>query len=919
MTRDVKVAINLKETTSALAESILQGALTLLGGDGISAGISALVKAVTSIRIDSEPGEKAWALAMLCFSLAISDLKSLPDTDEAALREVFRDAFNAAKAEVDQGEQYVPANFLDRPTTLPVYQLLRDIMVAKKDVFRPNVVEAADVLKYRLDAAFNLTMFEMFVRRQDLFNSLMPALSSPGVKAAEQELNWITYRKKLIYDFEVKPVFGQEGKKISLSQLYVGLRGYWPKENLDPKSAKMYDLRDTHEIGQLDELLNDWLHLNIDDDFIRLIGGGPGSGKSTTLKALTRKVADRLDLRPLFVPLQHIDLEGNLRDSINRFFLDTTNSPFTRPPLARESIEDGPPLLLIFDGLDELAKPGEAANEVISLFSSKLMTLISALKGDGGKQIKVIISGRMPAFQAAMRHMSPPKAGCIEVYGFTGLAPGKQKKKDLWNNDQRATWWIKYAKVTGAAVEIPPAFKSRELQSITHEPLLCYLLVLSGFATTNWKLAAENPNRIYKTLIDSVWERGWGEGTSKRQGPGKTLTKRDFNILMQTIALAAWQGGDTRVASESDFYPAIGMTQAGEAWNNFKRDSGSDVTNLAMNFYLKASEGRYRGFEFTHKSFGDYLAARSLLDVAYDVRLLLPRRVDHAIGDWLKATGAGLLTDEVLKFLRDEVRLRVTEKQEGYSVQEIITFKEAFESLVNVVLLDGFPAGIGNLTWRAAEARQRNAEVMLWAILNSLSLTLEVLGKNEEKLVKVEWPNSDSLHFLLTRLRSSVFLLFEHAAFKCFANIVAPHSQLFGLNLAEVDLHGAQMAHSSFFCCVLISANMENADFTGSHFSRAFLVGASFDNSVLTRSSFVDAILQDTSFEDAQLEGCVISESSLIWASLQKFKENSKNLFYRKTVFEVSKDERLSFFEKVSSVQDLLNFIPEENVVVEDD
>src|SRR3954454_9755467 len=78
------------------------------------------------------------------------------------------------------------------------------------------------------------------------------------------------------------------------------------------------------------------------------------------------------------------------------------------------------------------------------------------------------------------------------------------------------------------------------VKGVTHEPLLCYLLVLSGFAAENWEQAAENPNRIYKSLVDSIWQRGWGEGDAKRQGAGRTLSKADFNTLMQTIALAAW-------------------------------------------------------------------------------------------------------------------------------------------------------------------------------------------------------------------------------------------------------------------------------------------------------------------------------------------------------------------------------------------
>ena len=84
------------------------------------------------------------------------------------------------------------------------------------------------------------------------------------------------------------------------------------------------------------------------------------------------------------------------------------------------------------------------------------------------------------------------------------------------------------------------------LRGLTDEPLLCYLLALSGYAVDNWEEAAENRNRIYERLVNEIWKRGWGDGG--RQGAGKSLTQTHFNRLMETIALAAWRGGDTRVA-----------------------------------------------------------------------------------------------------------------------------------------------------------------------------------------------------------------------------------------------------------------------------------------------------------------------------------------------------------------------------------
>jgi hypothetical protein len=617
MTREVKLKVRWKELSSKLGEVVAQGFLTALGGDGISAGISALMGAMSNIKVDAEPGEKAWSLGVLCFAWALDELKTLPGTDVSTLRQALDDALAEAKTQVDDGQEYVPITFLERPTTLPLYRALRDAIVARKNTFRFGISESDDALRARFDSAYDHAMFEVYSRRPDVYQSLGSIFSSTTTLAAERQINWTTYRSRLKYEFEVRPVFGQEATRLSLAQLYVPLRGYWPKDGSATENRGIRSLSHTHDVLMLDDELDKWVRSSSEDDAIRLIGGGPGSGKSTTLRAFARRMADRQDLRPLFIPLQHIDLEGDLREAVNRYFVDRTSGSFTQAPLSRTTIEDGPPLLLIFDGLDELARPGEAANEVVNLFSTKLANMISSLRGDGSKSIRVVVSGRMPSFQAARRYISPPKHGCLEVYGFTPPEYQASKEGTLWSLDQRPIWWRQYASLVGASPEIPPAFTSNQLKGITHEPLLCYLLVLSGFATANWEQAAENPNRIYKTLVDSIWDRGWGEGRAKRQGPGRTLSKADFNILMQTIALAAWQGGDTRVATEHAFGKAVKIAQAEDAWESFKNDNGPYVTNLAMNFYMKAAETGQRGFGFTHKTFGDYLAARAIFDIRY--------------------------------------------------------------------------------------------------------------------------------------------------------------------------------------------------------------------------------------------------------------------------------------------------------------
>lgn len=877
MTRAVRLTVDWPSLTTRLSEVLAQGFLTALGGDGTSSALAALFGAVGSIKVAAPPGEKAWSLTALGLAWSLDQIRSDTNIEDSALRDAMHRAINSAKKSIDEGEQIVPVTFLDRPTTLPIYHVLRDAIVAEKDVFRRGVYESDASLAARLDSAFDRALFEILSHRYDVYRSLSEALNAPGKESSERQINWTAYRSRIIDEFEIKPVFGQETTKVSLSQLYIPLRAIWKKPEDNSQENEAFDISETHEICMLEESLISWIESNNNnDDNIRLIGGGPGSGKSTSLKSIARIVADRPEWRPLFIPLQRLSLEGDLRDAINRFFTDKSGGAFTQGPLTRTAVEDGPPLLLIFDGLDEISRPGEAANEIVNLFATKMSNLVAALRGDGAKTVKVIASGRMPAFQAAKRFLSPPPGGCLEVYGYGPLRHSIRTPQELWKLDQRQHWWKKYAQLLNLTTELPAAFASSRLASITHEPLLCYLLVLSGYATANWEEAAENPNRIYKALIESVWYRGWGDGNQRRQGPGKTLTLPDFNALMQTIALAAWQGGDTRVASETSFSAAINITRNQRSWQNFKTDNGEDVTNLAMNFYLKSSEGDQRGFEFTHKSFGDYLAARAILDVAFDLPALISRNVDYAMNDWLIATGSGLLTQEILTFMRDEVRLRINDSAPEISPEDVCRLKLAFERLISTILMDGLPANKLSGAWRLVESKQRNAEIMAWSVVNSLVLGLETKSNNN-LAIKVDWPDKlTSFHSLLRRIGDVSSL--NNVALKCFSYISAPTSNLFGLSLMGIDLRGANLEGATLAGCHLISANLRNANLRNADFQRAMLDRAELHGADLSGADLADARLEGTEWDGATLDGAKISELSLLFADLEYFERVRRNL-----------------------------------------
>ena len=837
---DVKISGEWKELASTLTASV--GEFFIKGPlDAASSAFSALIKFVSSLQMSASAGYRAWHLTVICFAWSVDQVFN--NVDKKNLLKIIRMAVSESRTLAEKEGLLLPIDFIERPTNFYLFQNLRrffleEALVGYDDNFKEEILN-------KINSSFARSIFEVFSKRPDQFKPLVEALDVPGAASAEMSLAWTSYRSKLSYEFNVRPVFGQEDSRISLSQLYIPLRGFWVKEK-----TEIYDIyesmspKENFNVVLLDEYLYDWSFQKDGSDWLRLIGGGPGSGKSTTLKSLASRISESESLRVLFIPLQYIDLEKDLRESINSFFVDSADSAFTQPPLSRLSIEDGPPLVLIFDGLDELVAPGEAAKEVVGTFANRLSNLVSAISTNGERLVKVIVSGRMPAFQSAAKYLTPPPHGALETCGFLPISPTSDEQSSIWQIDQRPIWWKQYAKLTGQSEAVPEAFSNEQLSGITHEPLLCYLLVLAGYATERWELAAENRNRIYEALVNSVYERGWGEGTAKRLGPGRTLSKPDFNKLMETIALAAWLGGDARVASEDKFIESIDITNAHDAWSSFCDDNGSDVTNLAMNFYFKASERSQRGFEFTHKSFGEYLSARALLYIAKEVGLQSIKKQDYAMQDWFKSTRTGHLSKEVFDFLRDEVSWVISEGGTD-DVDEILDLKSQFQNIAKRVSVEGFPPSISQSNWRKLEIEQANSECSIWAVLNACANALYKYGYSDKCIVEIGWEDEDGLSEIILRLGR-----FESSAiiYQCLGYLNMEGQTLSGIYSHDVNFDGSILRNSLIASSNMFSGSFENADLEGCrfyesriekmNFSGAYVDGMIFHASKIKYSNF---------------------------------------------------------------------------------
>ncbi len=469
--RTAEFKISKSDIASGLVETV--GNFVLKGwADGGVSGLLSLTKVITSANIEESVEARAWRIVILSFAWSIGHIVDQGAVDKVVAANTLQDVMQNIKNEVENSDYRIDADFLKYPASLNLYNLVKNRFIdelVKRGALRDYEREPTS---YKINIAFNRAVFEVWSRRTDYFQPISDIIASPGYDAVRQDAAWLSNSYALKHAFSVAPVFGQSD--ISLEQLYVPLRAFW-QEAKEPDGVKMEpELLDSEiHFTYLEEAIDEWMSNKDDTDWLRLIGGGPGSGKSTSLKAIASKYADRLDWRTLYVPLQHIGISGDLRESVNSYFTWLGGGAFNQPPLSRDSAESGPPFLLIFDGLDELIAPNQAASDVIVGFASKLNSLMLSLQGDSLRQHKVIVSGRLPSFQLATKLIHAPAHGRLEVFGFTPYSDYPEHALNAIETiDQRPEWWKKYSTSKQIDDKVPAAFESSQLEGITHEHLL---------------------------------------------------------------------------------------------------------------------------------------------------------------------------------------------------------------------------------------------------------------------------------------------------------------------------------------------------------------------------------------------------------------------------------------------------------------
>lgn len=322
--------------------------------------------------------------------------------------------------------------------------------------------------------------------------------------------------------------------------------------------------------------------------------------------------------------------------------------------------------------------------------------------------------------------------------------------KTLLQEDLRNQWWQNYGAVSGREFAAMPQELSRDnLSEITAQPLLNYLMALSYVRGNLTISETTNLNQIYADLLGGIYDRGWE--SSQRPALEGVSSSEDFSRVLEEVALAVWHGNGrtTTVATITQYCEQSGLQSLLPSLQAGTETTG--VMQLLLAFYFRQSGSIPQGektFEFTHKSFGEYLTACRIVRGLHDIHNQLEIRKQNAdsgldektaLVKWVKLCGPSPIDQYLMEFLRNEMRLQ--------NPAEVKQWQEMLCGLIEIVLKQGLPMEKLSLaTYHEANRQAKNAEETLLVALSACACCTEERSK-------INWPTPEAFGTWLHRLR----------------------------------------------------------------------------------------------------------------------------------------------------------------------
>ncbi|MBB3035146.1 NACHT domain-containing protein [Alteriqipengyuania lutimaris] len=685
-----------------------------------------------------------------------------------------------------------------------------------------NSIDASNLLR-RADGQFAEALHAEWLENGDRYQTLKEEKVSPFFSAKEKFIEWSDYRAHLVSLIH-RNVFDET---FSLKDIYVDTPLYFITKkkkfgNSDIRSSDI-DLNLRPQAGMTGSEIKKFLCQDKGHSFAALTGG-PGSGKSSLSYMAAAELASE-GRNILLLQLHLLDIQDSFASAISSYFQETR---FFRMhnPLDEGTAER--PLLIILDGLDEIQMQGRAAHESAKDFVADALRWLDRKNSGDDLRAKILFTGRDLAVQSAEASFR----GDGKIFHLLSYyTPPEERRRyenaEVLNDDLRDVWWAKYALLTNRVIKsMPENLRRGELGSVTSQPLLNYLVALAYF---RGKIDLNNisVNSIYADLLAAIHERVW---SARRHPTTGALEFDHFVRLLEEVSVAVWHGAG-RTATLAEVEEHCRQSKVSNLLPSFEKGMSDGISNLLLAFYFRQKGLREDGqktFEFTHKSFAEYLIALALFRL---IKEIVRKRKQHkanfdegwdegeAAFRWARLCGKTALDHEVLAFVDREIqRLSQDEQVCGQSV---------FSELVAVFVRDGVDMDrFSTLRTNEKNRRFRNAAEACVAVLNSFAVATGEVSN-------IDWPSRTAAGAFLRKLSGQRQGPVNQLVLYCLRRL-----NFSGCVLDMFDFYSAELSGSIFDDADLHFAIFASADVRGCRFRHAKFLNTNFSNAKMANAEF---------------------------------------------------------------------------------
>lgn len=756
----------------------------------------------------------------------------------------FQDFIDRLCERLDAKELKIDPRFFSHPDQFPGIDIMKPAFEEWMVTLRIPKVDAQHISS-RLRFAFVVKLNEVWKAEEAYF--------SPLFEQTEERFKTDRARGRYLYNQAQIQKWSERmfDESFGLDAVYVPLNGCHPMPDEDKKYAGK------HKVVDAETHIWTWLNSpkNGQMDFSTMIlRGGPGSGKSSLMKKIAKRLAEE-SIRPFyFIPLQWFDLDRGIEEGI-KGIIKTDEFLEEEDPFDNQAQGEQCNPIFIFDGLDELSRAGTLGMELAKDFVFKLKSMVGAYNSRASWNIRILLTGRDFVIQQVAEPTYKTGEQILELlpYQFVDTYDSISHKED-WaqyeffdqNNhldqDKRLEWWNKFHVAKGTGVSgVPKQILDNAYKTLSGQPLLSYLLARSWSAGGLEEGRAANINLVYESLIDSLRTREWGGN----HGHKYTLLEKDeFFILLEELAMTAWHSGDVRTTDLKSFEKRCQDLSIGHLLESFDVGQGVNASKLVVAIFARGKGKDKEGVqlvEFTHKSIGEFLVARRLVSIAVNHGRNFQEEDkvgrERVLIEWCRLFSKNRLDVSLAEFLMSEVDNKI--KSLGGKSFEIIRG-------LNLMLIELYTKGIrldnsSFFTSKIVSSCLQSASFGLLFITNSFAKQLgermSFAGMGAIEVGKILFEHFFEFGKLLTQCLSYV----QFPDNMDFAFLKWKQSKF---NWHSIDFRGSQLRYANLeFICVRFIC------------TQADLIGSDFRNMKFgfESANFSDAILDDCNFENVQM------------------------------------------------------------------